>query len=211
VKGAFIQSGKYQYRCDAWHLVSWEAALPSRIGVGLPANIAEQIAEAREIHHRFGQFADAFDDIRESIESAPVERDELQRRCSASGVPGDFDVALITWKPDYDAFYYRQLCKRARRVYLFRSEYIFDLERAVVVETPQLGHATYLFSKPASMTDFLAIYKSTTKDDIRHNRHSVAERLRFLCRLVHGNDLRAWTRELKGRLGEPVNYAEAHD
>lgn len=61
------------------------------------------------------------------------------------------------------------------------------------------------------MTDFLAIYKSTTKDDIRHNRHSVAERLGFLDRLVHGHDLLAWTRELKARLAEPVNYAETRD
>ena len=60
--------------------------------------------------------------------------------------------ALITWKPDYDAFYYRQLRRRARSLYLFRSEYIFDLEAAVVVETSQLGHATYLFSRPASLT-----------------------------------------------------------
>jgi hypothetical protein len=50
-------------------------------------------------------------------------------------------------------FYNRQLCKRVRRLYLFRSEYMFDLEKGVIVEIPQLGHATYLFSKPASMTD----------------------------------------------------------
>jgi len=31
-------------------------------------------------------------------------------------------------------------------IYLFRDEYIFALERAVVVETPQLGNATYLFA-----------------------------------------------------------------
>src|SRR3981081_3607781 len=62
-------------------------------------------------------------------------------------MPGDFDVGLITWKPDYDAFYYRQLHRRSRFLYLFHSEYIFDLEAAVVVETPQLGHATYLAAR----------------------------------------------------------------
>jgi hypothetical protein len=209
VKATFVQSGKYQHRAGTWRLVQWQAALPSRIEVALPPNIAEQTAEARETHHRFGQFANVFDDIRAGIESAPIEREELQRRCSGLGVPGNFDVAFITWKPDYNTFYYKQLFKRARRLYLFRSEYIFDLESAVVVETPQLGHATYLFSKPATMTDFLAIYKSVTKDDIRHNRNNAAERLGFLDRLVHGHNLQAWLRQLRGRLGEPVNYAEA--
>jgi hypothetical protein len=211
VKAAFVQSGKYQHRAGTWHLVQWQVALPSRIEVALPPNIPEQTAEARETHHHFGQFADVFADIRAGIESAPIEREELRRRCSGLGIPINFDVALITWKPDYNVFYYRQLCKRARHVYLFRSEYIFDLESAVIVETPQLGHATYLFSKPVSMIEFLAIYKTATKDDIRQNRNNVAERLGFLGRLVHGHNLRTWLRELKRRLGEPVNYAEALD
>jgi hypothetical protein len=48
----------------------------------------------------------------------------------------------ISWRPDYDSFFNRQLSGRARRLYLFRGEYIFDMEMEVVVETPQLGHAT---------------------------------------------------------------------
>ena len=211
VKATFVQSGKYQQRAGAWDLVKWETALPSRIEVALPTNIAEQIAESRRTHHRFGQFAEALDEIRAHIESAPVERADVQKLCAALGIPGDFDVAQVTWKPDYDAFYYRQLCKRAPRLYLFRSEYIFDLEKVVIVETPQLGHATYLFSKPASMSEFLAIYRNVTKDDVRHNRGNVAERLGFLGRLIHGHNPRAWMKELKMRLSEPVDYAEAPD
>jgi curved DNA-binding protein CbpA len=211
LKATFIQSGKYQQRAGTWHLTRWEAALPGRVEVALPSSIAEQIAEARKTHHRFGEFSEAVDLIRVRIESEPVERADLQKLCAELGIPADFDISLITWKPDYDAFYYRQLCRRARRLYLFRSEYIFDLESAVIVETPQLGHATYLFSKPASMIEFLAIYKTAAKDDIRQNRNNVAERLGFLGRLVHGHNLRTWLRELKQRLGEPVNYAEALD
>jgi len=211
VKATFIQSGKYQHRAGTWYLVKWETALPSRIEVALPANIAEQIADARKTHHRFGEFSEALDQVRARIEAAPVERADLQKLCAALGIPGDFDVAQITWKPDYDAFYYRQLCKRARHLYLFRSEYIFDLEKAVIVETPQLGHATYLFSRPASMPEFLSIYASVMKGDIRHNRDNVAERLDFLSRLIHGHNPRAWLKELKVRLGEAVDYAEAFD
>jgi hypothetical protein len=209
LKATFVQSGKYQQHAGAWHLAQWETALPSRIEVALPSNISEQIAEARKTHHRFGEFADALDLIRARIESAPVEGAALQKLCAGLGMPGDFDVALITWKPDYDAFYYRQLCKRARRIYLFRSEYIFDLERAVIAETPQLGHATYLFSKPVNMAEFLAVYRSGTKDDIRHNRGNVAESLGFLGRLIHGHNPRGWVKELKKSLGETVDYAEA--
>jgi hypothetical protein len=209
IKATFIQSGIYQYRGDAWHLVNWETALPSRIEVELPTNIGEQVAQARETHHRFGQFAAALEQIRALIESTPIERSDLQKLCTGFGIPSDFDVALISWKPDYEAFYYRQLSKRARRLYLFRSEYICDLETVVVVETPQLGHATYLFFEPASMPDFLTIYRNVTKDEIRHNHANVAERLGFLGRLIHGRSRRAWLKELKISLGEVRDYAEA--
>ena len=209
VKATFIQSGKYQQRAGAWHLAQWETALPSRIEVALPANISEQIADARKMHHRFGEFAEVLDRIRARIEAAPVERADLQKLCAGLGMPGDFDVVLITWRPDYDAFYYKQLCRRARYLYLFRSEYIFDLEKAVVVETPQLGHATYLFSKPATMPDFLAIYCRVTREEILQNRGNVAEKLGFLGRLIHGLNPRAWCKELKVRVGETVDYAEA--
>lgn len=209
LNATFIRSGKYQRRGEAWHLIHWETALSSRIEVRLPVNIAEQISEARQTHHRFGQFADALDRIRAQTESAPIERADLQKLCAGLGIPGDFDVALVTWKADYDAFYYRQLCKRGRRVYLFRSEYIFDLERVVVIEIPQLGHATYLFSKPVNMNEFLSLYGTVTREDILQNRSNVAEKLGFLGRIIHGLKPQAWLKELKVRLGEIVDYAEA--
>jgi hypothetical protein len=211
VKAPFIQSGKYQHRAGAWHLVKWETAVLSRLEVALPSNIAEQVVEARRLHHRFGEFAEALEQIRARLESVPIERGDLQKLCARLGMPGDFDVALITWKPDYDAFFYKQLSRRARCLYLFRSEYIFDLERAVVVETPQLGHATYLFSKPASMSEFLAIYSKVTREDILRNRSNVAERIGFLGRLIHGPKPRAWLNELKTRLGETADYAKISD
>jgi hypothetical protein len=211
VKAPFIQNGKYQHRAGTWHLVKWETALSSRLEVTLPSNIAEQVAEARRLYHRFGEFAEALEQIRARLESVPIERGDLQKLCARLGMPGDFDVALITWKPDYDAFFYKQLCRRARCLYLFRSEYIFDLERTVVVETPQLGHATYLFSKPASMSEFLAIYSKITREDILRNRSNVAERLGFLGRLIHGLKLGAWLKDLKARVGEIADYVEAPD
>lgn len=106
-------------------------------------------------------------------------------------------------QPDYDLFFYHQLCRRARRLYLFREEYIFDLVRVIAVETPQLGHATYLFAKPPSMEAFLAAYVRATKEDIRQNRGNAAEQLGFLGRIVHGANPHAWLKELNSR-SEPL-------
>lgn len=118
-------------------------------------------------------------------------------------------MAQLTWKPEYDAFFYQQLAKRARRLYLFREEYIFDTAMGVAAETPQLGHATYLFAKPRSMEVFLRLYTQTTKEDIRANRDNIAERLGFLGRIVHGINARSWLKELHLKLGE--DYAATVD
>ena len=106
-------------------------------------------------------------------------------------------------------FFYHQLSSRARRIYLFRAEYIFDVEKAVVVETPQLGHATYVFAKPRSMDSFLALYTKITKDDIRRNRNNAGEHLEFLGRVIHGTNPRAWLREIRQRLGEKTEFTSA--
>ncbi|HXY09776.1 MAG TPA: hypothetical protein VEI52_18175 [Terriglobales bacterium] len=126
-------------------------------------------------------------------------------------IPADFDVAQISWRPDYDSFFYRQLSSRARHVCLFRGEYIFDLETVVVVETPRLGYATYVFAKPRSMAGFLALYTRITKEDIRLNRDNIGERLGFLGRVVHGANPRAWLKEIRQRLGERIDFAMAGD
>ncbi|MGD0459870.1 MAG: hypothetical protein ABSC21_19245 [Terriglobia bacterium] len=209
LQGTFVQTGKYRHGKGQWNLVKWEIALPSRIHVKLPAEITEQIETARRSYHRFGEFSEALEQIRTRIELEPMEREQLRSLCWDLGIPGDFDIAQITWKPDYDQSYYRQLCRRSRRLYLYRDEYIFDTSGGIAVETPQLGHATYLFSKPQSIEAFLAAYTATTKEAIRQNRANVAERLGFLERVVHGSNPRIWLRTLTARLGEAADHAEA--
>jgi hypothetical protein len=112
-------------------------------------------------------------------------------------------------RPDYDPFFYQHLSLRARRIYLFRDEYIFDLEKVVVVEAPQLGNATYLFTKPGSMDAFLAAYTKVSKDDIRRNRANIGEKLGFLGRIIHGSNSRVWAKELRARIGEASDFAAA--
>ena len=206
VSATFVQSGKYRRRRGEWELVTWETALPSRLEVRLPADFQQHIHAAKRTYHRFGQFSAALDKIRLRIEYEAIEKAELEKMLSALNVPGDFDVAQISWRPDYDPFSYRHLSRRARKIYLFREEYIFDMERAVVIETPQLGNATYVFFKPRSMTSFLALYTGVSKDDIRRNRENVAQRLGFLGRVIHGSQPRHWMADIRRRIGERTEY-----
>jgi hypothetical protein len=209
IDATFVQNGKCRKRRGEWQLDTWEMALPSRLEVRLPDNFQQQLNAAREKDQRLGQYASAFEQIRLRLEYHAMEKLELERMCSPLRLPGDVDLAQINWRPDYDPFFYQQLSRRARRTYLFRDEYIFDLEKAVVVETPQLGHATYVFAKPRSMESFLAIYTKATKDDIRRNRANVAERLKFLGRVIHGTNPRAWLKEVRQRIGEKIDYVAA--
>jgi hypothetical protein len=209
VDATFVQSGKYRKRRGEWELVSWETALPSRLAVKLPADFQQQAEAARATYHRFGQYSRALEQIRLRLEYQAIERTELERLCSAQRIPADFDISQINWHADYDPFFYRQLSRRARRIYFFRDEYIFDVEKAVVVETPQLGHATYVFAKPRNMDSFLALYTKVTKEDIRRNRDNTAEKLRFRGRVIHGNNPKAWLTEIRQRVGEKLDSASA--
>ena len=132
----------------------------------------------------------------------------MSRLCWNLGLPGDFDVAQITWRPDYDSYYHEQLTKRARAMYVFRDEYIFDLEKSVVVEVPQAGHATYVFTKPDDVKQWVWQYAKTTRQDIRLNRDNIAESLGFLGRVVHGKNKAEWLKELRIRIGESPHYAQ---
>jgi hypothetical protein len=196
-----VASGKYVFRSGERKLVRWWTALPSRTEVTLPGDLNAQVERARTAYRRFGQYFAQLESVRERLEREPVERRELDRICGDLGIPGDFDVAQISWKPDYDPFYYEQLRKRARRMFLFRDEYIFGLERAVVIEVPEVGHATYIFT-PGDVDRFVRQYATVNKDDIRKNRDGAAERLGFIGRVMHGANPRSWLCELKGRIGE---------
>lgn len=109
VNATFVQSGTYRHRQGKWELVSQEMALPSRLEVKLPANIQEQLETAKGTYHRFGQYSTALALIRKRIESQPVEKSDLEKICSDLSIPSGIDVSLISWRPDYDRFFYRQL------------------------------------------------------------------------------------------------------
>ena len=209
VRATFLQTGAYRMKDGEWSLVTWEKSLPSRIKVTLPPDINERIEAARRRHHVFGQHADFFARLRARIEREPVAKSEIERLFGEVGIPGDFGVEQISWEAGYDAFYYRELLKRSRAVYLFRDEFIMELEKAIAVERPQCGYATYLFAQPERIEQFLGTYAAVTRDDIRRNRHNVAERLRFLSRVPHGAKHQTWFNELKVFLGEEFSSRPA--
>jgi curved DNA-binding protein CbpA len=204
ISADFVRTGKYRKEDGQWRLIEWEAALPSRTEISLPPDLDESILNARRAHSRFGQYFDDIDRLRWHVQQIPTECDELRRRCWALGLPGDFDVIQITWRPDYDSYYYEQLSKGARTMYLFREEYIFELEKSVVVEVPQAGHATYVFAKPTKLHQFVWQYSKTSRQDILANRGNVAEQLGFVGRVVHGKNKAEWLREMRTRTGEPA-------
>ena len=174
VEAEFVKTGKYYRRGSQWKLATWETALPSRVQLSFPENLEEALKTAHRTHHRFGQYSDWINAIRQRIESVPMEKSALERLSAAEGIPADFDVTQINWKADYDPYYYRQLCQRANRLYLYRDEYIFLTLNAVIVETPQAGHATYVFYKPTDIDLFLRAYVRASKQAILTNQANCA-------------------------------------
>lgn len=211
VEATFVRSGKYEFRAGEWHLRTWETGLPSRINVSLPADASADVSSAQQMHHRLGQFFDQIEEIRIRLSREPIERLDLTRTCDQLGMPSGFDVAQICWRADYERFYYDQLLKRCRKMFLFRDEFIFELENAMVVEIPQQGHATYVFSRPPNLDGWTRDYARAAREDIRNNRQNVAEKLGFVGRVNHGQDPRRWLRELRQRIGESADYCLAMD
>jgi hypothetical protein len=78
-----------------------------------------------------------------------------------------------------------------------------------VAEVPQLGNATYVFTRPSDIREFVRRYATTTRDDIRRNRGNIATALGFIGRVMHGNHPKKWLNDLRGRIGEPVDYTLA--
>jgi len=99
VDAIFVQSGTYRKHGDVWELVRWESALPSRLSVQLPADFQQQLETAKTTYRRFGQYSRALEQIRLCLEHRAVEKAELERMCAELRIPGDFDIAQISWRP----------------------------------------------------------------------------------------------------------------
>ncbi len=211
IEAAFVQTGKYRFRSGEWRLVTWDTALPSRTKITWPPNAVELIAKAQRTYQRFGRYFDALLPLQARIAREPVECAEIEEVLGRLGIPGDFDPKMLAWKPDYEECFYAELSKRARSVYSFRGEYIFEWGRAMVAEIPETGHATYLFRRPPDLDNWIRTYAQFTREDVRRNRGNAAEALGFLGRVMHGRNPRSWLKELRFRAGENIDAAGVFD
>lgn len=201
IAGTFVESGKYRQSNGEWRLVQWQTAVPSRLSLVLPQNTEESLASARLAYRRFGEYHDAIARIKMRLSREPLDERELHSLSRSLGIPADFDIAQFCWKPDYDPYFYQQLKKRSQNVYFFRDEFVFQLPQAIVAEVPQLGHATYIFARPADVHAFVRRYSQASRDDIRKNRGNAADELGFIGRIMHGSNPRTWLRELANGSG----------
>ncbi len=211
VEATLVHAGKYSFRKGEWMLHHWFAALPSRIRISLPADLAADTERAQAIHKLLGDHADLVTRVRAELVKQPVEHTVIQQWFDQLAVSPYLKPHHITWLPDSEAYYFDQLRRRSRTWFLFRDEYLFVWATVLIAEVPQQGHATYLFARPKSMEEFMKHYAGTTREDIRSNRNDVAARLGFIGRVVRGRRKKRWLNDVLKHAGEKADYMEAFD
>ena len=211
VKATLVTSGKYRLHKGEWALQKWQVALPSRLGVQVPASLAEDIRRALEIHALFGQHSDLVRHVRVQCEKVPVEHIQVQGWLDQAGASPRLKTHHVTWRPDYEPFYFEQLRKRSRTWFLFRDEYLFVWGRVLIAEIPEPGHATYVFAKPPDLDGFLERYAILTREEIRRNHDGAAAAVGFIGRVVRGKRKKRWLASVLKLAGEKAEYLEAFD
>jgi len=209
VNATVVQSSKYRLVRGEWVVKNWWTALPSRISVAVPASVHEDVARAQAIHELLGQHAEVLQKLREQIARQPVEGSAVQAWLDRLGASPQLRPEYATWQPDYEDYFFGQLQKRAKTWFLFRDEYLFILPSAIVSEVPSAGHATYVFAAPRDQEGFLRLYRTATRNDIRHNRLNIAAELGFIGRVVRGRKRKRWLADVLKLAGEQAKYLDA--
>ena len=211
VEATFVTSGKHRLHKGEWALQKWQVALPSRLGVQMPASLATDTRSALEIHSLLGQHSDLVRHVRKQCEKVPVEHTQVQDWFEQVGASSLLKPHYVTWRPDYETFYFDQLRKRSRTWFLFRNEYLFVWGRVLVAEIPEPGHATYVFAKPPDLDGFLERYAILTREEIRRNHDGAAAAVGFIGRVVRGKRKKRWLASVLKLAGEKAEYLEAFD
>ena len=211
VCATLVRTGKYRLRKGEWILRTWHTALPSRLEVTMAGDIAMDVERARAIHTLLGEHVDVVEKIRAEVEAQPVEHVQIQEWFDRLGASSHLKPQHVTWAPDYDSYYFEQLRRRSTTWFLFRREYLFVWTNVLVAEIPQLGHATYVFTKPEDVRVFMRRYSCTSREDIRHNRDNVATDLGFVGRVVRGRKKKRWLNDVLRVAGEKADYVEVFE
>ena len=211
VQATFVHAGRYRLYNGEWILQKWQVALPSRLQVYAPSNIAEDTQNAQTIHALLGQHADLVQRIRDQCEKIPIEHTQVERWFDQVNASAHLKPYHATWRPEYEPYYFDQLRKRSQTWFLFGDEYLFVWRNVLVAEIPQPGYATYIFAKPENLDDFLERYAKLTREDIRRNRDNLATTLGFVGRVVRGKRKKRWLADVLKQAGEKADYVEAFD
>ncbi len=211
VQATFVHAGRYRLNKGEWVLRRWHAALPSRLRVAAPKGLAADIERARAIHALRGLHSDLVEKVRAEVEKRPIDSVVVQGWFDQLGVSEHLKPQHITWRPDYEPYYFEQLRRRSRTWFLFRAEYLFVWRNVLISEMPQLGHATYLFGQPDDIAAFMCQYSRATRDDIRHDRNNVAAALGFVGRVIRGKRKKRWLADVLRHAGEKADYVETFE
>jgi hypothetical protein len=211
VDATFVHTTKDRFQNGRWIPVNWYTALPSRLRVTIPTDIAEDIQRARTIHALLGEHADVIERIQAEVEKQPIDHLQVRDWFDHLGASTHLKPEHVTWRPDYEPYYFDQLRKRATTWFLFRDEYLFIWENVVISEIPQAGHATYTFARPADLDDFLRRYAGVTRQDVRRNWDNVAAQLGFVGRIVRGTKKKRWLMDVLKQAGEGTDYLEVSE
>jgi len=188
IEATFVRTRRH--RRGTSDVQTWLTALPSRTQVCLTGDLSEDVAQANSIHKLSGSHVDVLEHVRGIIDRQPVEHTQIQQWLDDFGASARLLPQHASWKPSYEAHYFEELRKRSLTWHLLRDEYLFVLTH--VSEIPQLGHATYIFAKPASFEAFTDRYAKASREDIRCNRANVATELGFIGRVVRGTNRQHW-------------------
>jgi hypothetical protein len=199
VTSDFWQQTKFRRREGSLEPVVWQIAAISTLAVKLPIDLTRKVEQARNFWERFRPHADKLALLRSRIECEPVAVSEAQQWCRDQELPAGIDVRRLNWYPDYEEHYYRELASRAEQIYLFRNEYLFVLQNAIVAEIPLAGHASYVFRPPGTLAQFLRAYAQTTRHEIRRDPATSRKKLGYRGRLPHVHDSETWLRSVQQR------------
>ena len=207
----FVNSARYRYGKGEWQVRSWWTALPSRIALTVPEGLEADVERARGVHELLGRYSEFVHRVREQAKRQPLDASDVQSWLDQLGAAPDLRPEYLCWKPDYEEYYFAQLRKRAVAWLLFREEFLFVLQGAIISEIPMPGHATYVFALPSDRENFLRLYERTSRNEIRQNAGNVASELGFVGRVVRGRKRKRWLTEVLKLAGEQVNLLDAVD
>ena len=211
VDATFVRAGKYRLRGGEWILRTWFTALPSRLRVTVPEGVAADVERAKAIHGLLGEHAEIVKSIRSEVQAQPVEHVQIQDWFDGLNASSHLRPQHVTWGADYEPYCFEQLRRRSTTWFLFRDEYLFVWANVLIVEIPQLGHATYVFAKPEDVRAFMQIYSRASREDIRRNRDNVATELGFIGRIVRGRKKKRWLNDVLKLAGEKADYVEVFE